>query len=49
MDIIRLGDFAVCNADNKTSFSFAMPPFQDRIDFVGRADDLNTGVCIQRT
>ncbi|MDR1575726.1 MAG: retropepsin-like domain-containing protein [Treponema sp.] len=41
MDIIRLGDFVVCNADSKTSFSFAMPPFQDRINFADKAEALN--------
>jgi hypothetical protein len=41
MDIITLGDFAVCNADNKTSFSFAMPPFPDRVNFTAKADAYN--------
>jgi hypothetical protein len=41
MDIISLGDFAVSNADGKTSFSFAMPPFPDRIDLAGKADAFN--------
>jgi hypothetical protein len=41
MDIIRMGDFAVCNANNETSFSFAMPPFPDRINFADKADTLN--------
>jgi hypothetical protein len=42
MDIIRMGDFAVCNAEGKTSFSFAMPPFPDRINFSEKADALNS-------
>jgi len=41
MDIIRLGDFAVCNTDNKTSFSFVMPPFPDRINFTDKAEIAN--------
>ena len=41
MDIISLGDFAVCNTDGKTSFSFAMPPFPDRIDLTDRAEAAN--------
>jgi hypothetical protein len=41
MDIIRIGDFAVCNADGKTSFSFAMPPFPDRINLADKADAFN--------
>ena len=41
MDIIGMGDFAVCNANNKTSFSFAMPPFPDRINFADKADLIN--------
>jgi hypothetical protein len=43
MDIIMLGDFVVCNADGKASFSFAMPPFPDRIDLVDKADAANKG------
>jgi hypothetical protein len=41
MDIIAMGDFAVCNADGKTSFSFAVPPFPERINFADKADALN--------
>ena len=41
MDIIGLGDFAVCNTDNKTSFSFAIPPFPDRINFADKAEIAN--------
>jgi hypothetical protein len=32
MDIITLGDFAICNARNETLFTFAIPPFDDKID-----------------
>ena len=41
MDIINMGDFAVCNTENKTSFSFVVPPLPDRIDFTDKADALN--------
>lgn len=41
MDIIGMGDFAVCNANNETSFSFAIPPFPDRINFTERAKAYN--------
>ena len=33
MDIISLGDFSISNLNNRTTFSFRMPPFQE-IDFV---------------
>jgi hypothetical protein len=41
MDIISMGDFAICNADGKTSCSFAVPPFPDRIDLAGKAEAVN--------
>jgi hypothetical protein len=41
MDIVMKGDFAVCNADGKTSFSFAVPPFPDRINLADRANVAN--------
>jgi len=41
MDIIGMGDFAVCNTDNMTSFSFVVPPFPDRINFVDKAAAIN--------
>jgi len=41
MDIIGMGDFAVCNVDNKTSFSFAVPPFPDRINLADKAEAAN--------
>jgi len=33
MDIISLGDFALSNGNNQTLLSFAVPPFQEKIDF----------------
>ena len=33
MDIISIGDFALSNGSNQTLFSFAVPPFKDKIDF----------------
>ena len=41
MDIISRGDFLICNADNKTSFSFVMPPFPDKPDWVERSNNIN--------
>jgi len=41
MDVIGMGDFVVCNANNKTSFSFAIPPFPDKIDLADRANAIN--------
>lgn len=43
MDIIGMGDFAVCNIGNITSFTFAVPPFPDRLDFAEKADMFNEG------
>jgi hypothetical protein len=37
MDIISRGDLALSNADDKTLFSFAIPPFHDKIDPVKKA------------
>ena len=34
MDIITLGDFVITNANNKTIFSFRMPPDYKHIDYV---------------
>ena len=36
MDIILLGDFAISNGGDKTLFSFAIPPFDDKTDFYGK-------------
>ena len=36
MDIIFLGDFALSNGNMQTLFSFATPPFKDKIDFSKR-------------
>ena len=33
MDIIGMGDFAVCNTNNETSFSFVIPSLPARINF----------------
>lgn len=41
MDIIGMGDFAVCNTGNATSFTFAIPPFPDRLNFSEKAEMLN--------
>ena len=39
MDIISLGDFAISNGSDQTLFSFAFPPFQDKIDFSKRQNE----------
>jgi hypothetical protein len=36
-----MGDFAVCNAGNKTSFSFVIPSFPDKVDFANQAEAAN--------
>lgn len=41
MNIIGMGDFAVCNTNKETSFSFAYPSFPDRIDFTEKAKLFN--------
>jgi hypothetical protein len=33
MDLISLMDFAITNGGEQTQFSFAIPPFKERIDF----------------
>lgn len=38
MDIIRLGDFSITNADGKTWFSFRMPPAKKHIDYISDAN-----------
>ena len=40
MDLIGLGDFAVTNANNKTTFSFRIPSVQE-IDFIPDAQENN--------
>ena len=37
MDIIQLGDFSISNGEGKTLFTFAMPPFEDKIDLYERS------------
>jgi hypothetical protein len=41
MDIITMGDFVICNTNGKTSCSFTVPPFPDRINFADKADAIN--------
>ena len=41
MDIISLGDLLLSNAGGETSFSFVMPPFPDKPDWVERAEKMN--------
>jgi hypothetical protein len=42
MDIIQLGDFSISNGAGKTLFTFAMPPFDDKIDLYEKAIAANT-------
>jgi len=37
MDAITQMDFALCNGGGETLFSFALPPFDEKIDFTERA------------
>ena len=41
MDIIQLGDFSISNGRGKTLFTFAMPPFEDKIDLYEKAVAIN--------
>ncbi|MDR1894625.1 MAG: hypothetical protein LBQ61_08080 [Spirochaetales bacterium] len=41
MDIIRLGDFSISNANNETLFSFAIPPFPEKIDLAEKSEAEN--------
>lgn len=41
MDIIRLGDFSIYNANNETLFSFAIPPFPEKIDLAEKSETEN--------
>jgi len=41
MDIIQLGDFSISNGEGKTLFTFAMPPFNDKIDLYEKAAFIN--------
>ncbi|GHT89263.1 hypothetical protein FACS1894137_18220 [Spirochaetia bacterium] len=41
MDIIRLGDFSISNANNETLFSFAIPPFPEKIDLAAKSKTEN--------
>ena len=41
MDIITLGDFAISNAHGKTTFSYAVPPFENKVNLADRAEKIN--------
>ena len=41
MDIILLGDFSISNANGKTLFSFAIPPFENKTDLYEKAAEVN--------
>jgi predicted aspartyl protease len=49
MDIIRLGDFSISNGKGKTLFTFAMPPFEDKIDLYEKAvTGAHNNFCVKR-
>jgi predicted aspartyl protease len=37
MDVIQLGDFSISNLEQKTIFTFAIPPFKNRTDLYEKA------------
>ncbi|MBQ0167858.1 MAG: retropepsin-like domain-containing protein [Treponema sp.] len=41
MDIIHNGDFSIANGDGKTTFSFAIPPFENKTNLVDKATRTN--------
>jgi len=41
MDIIQLGDFAIANANNKTTFSYCIPPHKNPIDLYSKSLSVN--------
>ncbi len=41
MDIIQMGDFAIANANNKTTFSFCIPPHKNPIDLLEKSNRVN--------
>jgi len=46
MDIINMGDFVVCNAENKTTFSFVVPPLPYKINLADNVKALNKQISI---
>jgi hypothetical protein len=50
MDVITLGDFTISNVDGETVFSFAMPPFKERLTLLEGAVAANRqNVDIEKT
>lgn len=41
MDIIHNGDFSIANGNGKTTFSFALPPFENKTNLVEKATKTN--------
>lgn len=41
MDIIQMGDFAIANAEGKTTFSFCIPPHKNPIDLLEKSEKVN--------
>ncbi len=44
MDIIQLGDFAICNTDKKTTFSYCLPPHKNPIDLLEKSNCVNARI-----
>jgi hypothetical protein len=43
MNVIMLGDFSISNGEDKTLFSFAIPPFPTKIDLYEKTLSVNKG------
>ena len=41
MDIIQRGDLSISNGEGKTLFTFAVPPFKDKVDLCKKANEEN--------
>ncbi len=41
MDIIQIGDFAIANSEDKTTFSFCIPPHKNPIDLLEKSERVN--------
>lgn len=41
MDIIQAGDFAICNPNGKTIFSYCLPPHRNPIDLLEKSNKVN--------
>lgn len=44
MDIIQLGDFAICNTGGKTLFSYCLPPHKNPVDLLEKSNCVNAKI-----